>query len=607
MISLTVFDTIKNKIAELMVIYKIIATTLIIINSSSIFAHIQMNRDALQNVMDDYRFFSKIPGVVLSICQKEECFELKSGVSDPKNNQPMQTDALIRIGSLSKTMVATMIMQSIEEGLLNLDDELGSLLPEYEKWSSVQVKHLLRMESGIPAYLFKPSSATQILKEILSNQHKLYDPNDLLQDIKDQDLMHKPGARSQYNNSNYVILGLILERIHDKKLEDLLQERIAEPLRLTQTYLDMSDTRNPNMAKGFLQNHHIGIPYYLTWLLPSALKRADATLDMTYGLAPSKAWAAGGVVSTAHEMAIFIKNLFNAKLTSKESLKQMKSFVKGSVAGEESDYGFGLMRRKSPFGNIYGHGGVGVGYQNATYYIESEDISISLVFNSGPSSSYEFFDAVIDQIYTGSQYKEFPKASQLEEDHPYSSFRVQATGSLTQSSQNGSSESTGYAFDFKKFLFGQPYNEISISKFNHRGTDSIKVMATSFTIFDFFMGNVPKQIPFAMLIVNSRSFKDQSDSNGFISISEEEYQHPTAIAFTGYMMFDEFHNTVYCAKRVSDLSKEGHLQIMSSNINNIKIGDKVSIVGNLPLRNYRNEDRALIRTYKLETCPTFPL
>lgn len=573
------------------------------------FSKVDIDRASLQRELDDYSYFSKIPGTVLSICQGGECFELTSGLVDPDGSTPMPSDPKVRIGSLSKTMVATLIMKAREEGLINLDDLLGDYLPQYEKWSRVTIKQLLRMESGIPPYLFTKEGGIDLFKDVLLGRQDIYQPGELLNGIKDKELEFEPGEKSEYNNSNYILLGLILEQLYDEKLADLIHKGIVKPLGLEHTYLDMG-ARNPDLTKGFLQSHHTGMPSYLRILVPPSLKRSDRTFDVTYGLASTKVWAAGGVVSTPREMSLFVRGLLSGRIVGSESIEAMKDFVDGSVAGNLKPYGLGLMRSDTPYGSLFGHGGVGVGYQTATYHLEEEDLTINLVQNSGPAGSDAFFNTMLRRILgSTSAYKSFSKDEGLEEYHLNNGLHMRVVGEIEEDGPGMKALFTsmvGFGFDFKRFVLGQSYNKFEILSVNTQKHDGFMIKMKSKTAFDYFF-NPPDSIPFSLTFIDRAAIEKAQSQNGVIEFHELDVERSPIYTFTGYTKVDDLGNEYHCAKRVLDMGQPLLVQALLEGGGLGAENQQLKMVGNIPLRNYQSADRALLRLFDLEPCPYLPL
>lgn len=574
------------------------------------YSDIHINKDALQEILNDYHYFSNVPGSIVSICHKEECFELTAGTADPSTQERIAPDSQVRIGSLSKTITAILIMKAQEEGRLTIYDQLGQYLPQYEKWSSVTIKQLLRMEAGLPLSIFGKDQALEIIKEFLLGQHVLHDPSSALESIKDKDFVYTPGEKSIYNNTNYLLLGLILEQVYNEKLENLIQEKIAEPLGLTKTRLDMSESRNYNMSKGFLQNHHIGIPAPLLLIIPPHLKRDDGLIDATYGFASSKAWAAGGVSSIPREMAKLIQGVLSGKVINSESIEAMKDFRAGSIVGKVVPYGLGIVKKKSPIGVIYGHGGVGLGYQNTSYYSEIEDLAVSSNDNSGPAGSDSKFMKMLENMVDGKAYQALSIPEELKNDHPHNSLHLRFLGPIAASIgyPKLGSGSEGIARDVKRFLPSQSYGSLSSKLVTNNQENYIEVTAVNSGMIEFLLDQNPDMRPISLSYFHQQTLVDAlKDSDGLLRMVPSELRQSPLYSFTGYSYKDKSGKNQVCVKRLLDQKRLSVLKIASDGEQSLEHGEILRLVANLPLRNYTDHDQELIEKFGLKTCPLFPL
>lgn len=564
---------------------------------------VEIDKKSLQKELAEYNFFSKMPGSILSICQGDDCFEITAGVSDPAKETPIAADSRVKIGSLSKTMTATMILQAVDDGLIDLDDPLDQYLPQYDKWGEVTVRQLLRMQSGIPPYLFDKDSAFGLIENFIKGENKLYKPKNLLDGIKDKELMYSPGTISVYNNTNYVLLGLILEQVRKEKYENLLQEFIVEPLGLENTYLNMNAEPDPTLAPGFLQNHEFGLPPVATLLFPWSSRRAEATFDITHSLPPSLAWSAGGLVSSPRDMNRFMVALLNGKLTSQQSLEAMKDFVSGSVGEYSLPYGLGLMAHKSDYGRWYGHGGVGMGYQSTTYYLPEEDIGIALVQNVGPASTYQVFDSLINSILGNTQFRELDLSSFEDNYSPYNGLHVRVNGRIKDPNSFQMISPVGYAFDHKRFITGQSYNNVSANARELEQGSFISFDIASNSSFGMYLSGPTEFKPVAKVYVSS-SFLESSN-NPEMPAYEGKFTEESLFAVTGYEGKDENGQIYTCSKRIIDYSRLALVQVGSNIGSHFQVGESVKFLGNIPLRNSNTTDNPLLEKFGFKHCNFF--
>jgi D-alanyl-D-alanine carboxypeptidase len=283
------------------------------------------------------------PGAILLTREDNRTTSLSSGLADADAKTPMRTDDRFRIASLTKTYVATVVLQLAGEGKLSLNDPverfLHGLVPN---GSRITIRELLNHTSGLFDYERDP----RVLKPYLSGKLAYHWPPRTLVELA---LAHKPlfrpGARYSYSNTNYMIAGLIIEAITGKPLGSELRRRIFMPLHLNATSFPLT----PRIPSPYTRG------YYL-------LGQPPAT-DVS-GLSPFP-WAAGAVISTASDVAAFYRALLSGHLLRQDLLQAMETTVvegrnQSDIPGERS--GLGLEEFPTPCGPAYGHNGTFPGY-----------------------------------------------------------------------------------------------------------------------------------------------------------------------------------------------------------------------------------------------------
>lgn len=234
----------------------------------------------------------------------EVVFEHSLGVADLDRPRPLTADDRFRIGSITKTFTAALVLALADDGVLALDDPLPRWLPGLvPDADAITVDLLLRMRTGLPDY------AEAVLGDPpdLRNLDRYYAPEHLVGLAMDQaDHRRGPGERFRYCNTDYVLLGLIVERATGQRVDAQLWQRVVEPLGLAGTTLPTADPylRGPH-ASGHVREA-AGSPY-----------REVTTLS------PSEAWTAGGMVSTATDLVAFLDGLFGGRLLSDAALARM--------------------------------------------------------------------------------------------------------------------------------------------------------------------------------------------------------------------------------------------------------------------------------------------
>ncbi|MBP2049935.1 D-alanyl-D-alanine carboxypeptidase [Streptomyces griseochromogenes] len=273
-----------------------------------------------------------------------------------------------RMGSNTKTMIATLVLQLVAEHRLALTDPVEQRLPGLvPNGRAITVRMLLNHTSGLFNYLYDPA----VLAAYTGRDTRRWTPVELLAAGTAHPPLFAPGSRFSYSNTNYIALGLILQRATGQSLADLIQQRIARPLHLRHTHLPSSPAVGRRLAHGYEPD-----AAHLALLLPAGTPpgtsfagphRGTADVDTT-AVNQSTLWAAGGVVSTAADWARFDTALLSGKLLPAAQLAQMRTTVPEDPTAPNGDgYGLGLRKVVFPCGTVWGHDGQAAGYSSETY------------------------------------------------------------------------------------------------------------------------------------------------------------------------------------------------------------------------------------------------
>jgi len=306
------------------------------------------------------------PGVTLFVRHGDATASLARGVSDTASRTPMRGRDTFRIGSLTKSYVAIVVLQLEEEGKLSLEDPVDrfvpGLVPDGER---ITIHELLDHTSGLFDYEDDP----RVLKPYLGgNLGFHWSPRKLVAIAVSHRPLFAPGARYRYSNTNYLVAGLIVEAVTGSTLGRELEQRIFRPLGLRHTAFPLSSHEAFPSAHGYF-----------------VLDRPPAT-DIT-GLSPYP-WASGAIVSDSREVARYYAALLSGDLLSAASLAAMKTTVGQGGEADISGAGYGLGIEKIPTscGTAWGNGGNFPGY--LVYALTSADgrRQVVLTINEDPAS-----------------------------------------------------------------------------------------------------------------------------------------------------------------------------------------------------------------------------
>lgn len=266
-----------------------------------------------------------------------------SGIGDRRTGAPARVGDRFRIGSNTKPFVAAVVLQLVAEGKLALDDPVT-----FAPAPDVTVRHLLQHTSGLPEYSDDP----QLLAAYATDPDHHWEPRALLA-LVDGPKLSAPGAKFAYTNTNYILLGLVIERVTGKPAANEVHRRLIEPLRLTSTMFPVRGAAIPGRhLRGHLTN------------LPAQYGVPDGILDLT-DLSPSIGWTAGGMLSTVFDLARFHRALLTGRVLNPELGRAM------TAAAEPHGYGLGLSRIIRPGIVGWGHDGRFPGYLSSV--VTSDD------------------------------------------------------------------------------------------------------------------------------------------------------------------------------------------------------------------------------------------
>lgn len=280
----------------------------------------------LQTVLDTDVNRLNLPGLQVSIQTAEGLtWSGVAGTTDTRRRDPLTSSHIIRVGSVTKTFTAVIILQLVEDGQITLDDLLSKWFADFPEAGSITIRELLSHRSGIYEILRNPA----VLVSLLIPQ-KYWKPDELVK-IASQE---KPGAQGEYSysNTNYILLGLIAERVTEQDMASLYRERILEPLRMNATYFIPYEDPPETLISGYDRDM---LP------LPGIFKLKPGDIS-----AATAAYTSGAMASTADDLRIFYDGLFSGKLISPAMVEQMAAFFPANDPGtpQLTGYGLGLFR-----------------------------------------------------------------------------------------------------------------------------------------------------------------------------------------------------------------------------------------------------------------------
>ncbi|WHM38716.1 serine hydrolase domain-containing protein [Streptomyces sp. BPTC-684] len=311
-----------------------------------------------------------VPGVVGIAQQDGRTWSGDSGVADLRTGRERQAEDRYRVGSITKTFVATVALQLEAEGRLSLDDTVEHWLPGVVRGNGhdgtkIALRQLLNHTSGIYNYTQDKAFGQRIFStEFLQHRYDTYAPQRLVDIAMGHAPEFEPGTSWRYSNTNFVLAGMVIEKATGHSYATEIERRILRPLHLRSTTLPGTDSRMPRPS---------GRAYSKL-----SEKTTGRTYDVT-ALNPSMASSAGEMVSDSGDLNRFYRALLTGELLPRRQLAEMKTTV-AMPGAPGAGYGLGLAARKLPCGvEVWGHDG-GI-HGSTSVAVTTEDGRHSLAYN----------------------------------------------------------------------------------------------------------------------------------------------------------------------------------------------------------------------------------
>jgi len=333
-------------------------------------------RASVQAKLDDLHANAGFPGATVAFILSDGRYAaVSTGLADVENRVPLSPGNRMLAGSIGKTFVAAVVMQLAQEGKINIDDKLSTWLGN-EAWFSrlpnadrVTLRNLMNHASGIQEY-FTQKNFPAALRE---KPDKIWRPEELVDFVLDLKPLFPAGKGFSYADTNYILVGMVVERVTKRTLYTEVEQRILKPLKLTETIPSNSRTI-PGLITGYsLPNSPFGFS-------------GRTIIDGRFVINPQFEWAGGGFASTPLGLARWAKALYEGKAFGKPWLDQMLDGVEAKEGrGAVGKYGFAVQIRQSGWGPIYGHGGWFPGYLSEMEYFPKYKVAIAIQTNTDDS------------------------------------------------------------------------------------------------------------------------------------------------------------------------------------------------------------------------------
>jgi len=303
------------------------------------------------------------PGVAVIVTERgRTVYTAGRGLADVEHRRAVAPNAVFRLGSITKQFTAAIILQLVDEHRISLDDPLSRFIPDYPPpGAAVTVRQLLNHTSGIQSYTGIPGWMVE------ANTNRPYTTDQLIAVFRDRPVTYPAGTRWAYNNSGYILLGAIIERVTGMPWHEAVRQRIARPLGLTSIRYGVGEEAVPLMAHGYTNG-------------PDGAVRPANRIHM------SVPGGAGALIGTVGDLARWAQALHHGRVISAASYAQMIAPTR-LPDGSTEKYGFGIGTDDVRGRRAIGHNGGIFGFSTDSLYLPDQDIFIAVFANSDEPAS----------------------------------------------------------------------------------------------------------------------------------------------------------------------------------------------------------------------------
>lgn len=314
------------------------------------------------------------PGGTVAAVITPECGLWRGAVGTAGDGEPLTSEHLLRVGSVTKTYVSATILSLVADGSLGLDDTLDNWQPEIPGADIITARQLLDHTSGIYNY----TDDEGFFAGILADPTTVYSPAELVAVATAHPPYFAPGAGWYYSNTNYILLGMIIESVTGEPAVAAIRSRMLGPQSLEHTFLDGDEPIQGTLAHGFGPDGE----------------------ELTFALHPSAAGTAGAATATASDLADWAMALYGGDVVSPELHDDMLELVDITKFIPGASYGLGVMAfDASVVGTpLIGHGGAIPGFRSEMYYLPDHDSVIVAIVNSEEANPLATLGALTERI-----------------------------------------------------------------------------------------------------------------------------------------------------------------------------------------------------------------
>lgn len=310
-----------------------------------------------------------------------------SGVACKSTGERMQPTDRMLAGSIGKTYVAAVMLQLVEEGRVDLDQQVSGWLGK-EEWyprvpnaGTITLRMLMNHTSGIPEHVLMP----EMMEALRAEPQKVWRPVELVAFVLDRDPLFPAGEGWSYADTNYILVGMIIERVTGRTYYDELARRILRPLELADT-IPSDRIELPGLVCGYTSEQN---PFPVP---------AEVVTGGRCAFNPQMEWTGGGLMTSAEDLARWGALFYGGDVLKSETKRYMCQGVDAPRLGPGHTYGLGVIMREGNAGPVYGHSGWFPGYISMLAYYPEHGLALAVQINTDtrvPSPALEaFLDAL---------------------------------------------------------------------------------------------------------------------------------------------------------------------------------------------------------------------
>jgi D-alanyl-D-alanine carboxypeptidase len=333
---------------------------------------INILKKELQLKLEEWHKAGKFPGATVGVALADgESFGLAVGISDRGTRRPMRPDDRMPAGSTGKTFAAATALQLVNERKIGLDDRVEKYLGK-EPWFDrlpnarvITIRQLMNHTSGLVRYEFKK----EFTDYLTANPYKVWSPQERLAYLFDEKPPFEAGKGWDYSDTNYIVLGMIIERVTGREFYEEAKRLFIRKFKLSNTIpQDGSDLKG--VVQGYAgENNPFG--------------GKDTMIENgRFIVNPQLEWTGGGWATTAEDLSRWAKLMYEGRSIPSQLLPQMLDGVSAPMLGKETKYGLGVIIRPTRLGITYGHSGFFPGYMTDMMYFPEQKFAIAVQVNT---------------------------------------------------------------------------------------------------------------------------------------------------------------------------------------------------------------------------------